>query len=302
MTYNESNNTITALSGKNYGVISIEGKEIVPFGYKQIDISGEYIYGTTADGTTKVFDSKGNEANIESSTAIVNVKNTDYKIYINTTKDKTNYKIYKDDKELTKKEYTYMEYLYDNYFIACDSNGKLGVIDDGENIKIKFDYNSIQKIEGMNLLQTIKNENNEIDIYTQDLKEIVALSNSSIEQYKEYIKIYNDDEVKYITKDGKEVKNTELLKNNKIFAIRNGKKWGFADANGNIVVECKYDDVTEVNDYGFAGIKINNEWGIINSEGKIIVDPKYKINENNPTVIGEYYKVTYGSGENYYTK
>ena len=138
LTYNESNNTITALSGKNYGVISIEGKEIVPFGYKQIDISGEYIYGTTADGTTKVFDSKGNEANIESSTAIVNVKNTDYKIYINTTKDKTNYKIYKDDKELTKKEYTYMEYLYDNYFIACDSNGKLGVIDDGENIKIKF--------------------------------------------------------------------------------------------------------------------------------------------------------------------
>ena len=103
LTYNESNNTITALSGKNYGVISIEGKEIVPFGYKQIDISGEYIYGTTADGTTKVFDSKGNEANIESSTAIVNVKNTDYKIYINTTKDKTNYKIYKDDKELTKK-------------------------------------------------------------------------------------------------------------------------------------------------------------------------------------------------------
>lgn len=302
LTYNESNNTITALSGKNYGVISIEGKEIVPFGYKQIDISGEYIYGTTADGTTKVFDSKGNEANIESSTAIVNVKNTDYKIYINTTKDKTNYKIYKDGKELTKKEYTYMEYLYDNYFIACDSNGKLGVIDDGENIKIKFDYNSIQKIEGMNLLQTIKNENNEIDIYTQDLKEIVALSNSSIEQYKEYIKIYNDDEVKYITKDGKEVKNTELLKNNKIFAIRNGKKWGFADANGNIVVECKYDDVTEVNDYGFAGIKINNEWGIINSEGKIIVDPKYKINENNPTFIGEYYKVTYGSGENYYTK
>ena len=87
-----------------------------------------------------------------------------------------------------------------------------------------------------------------------------------------------------------------------IFAIRNGKKWGFADANGNIVVECKYDDVTEVNDYGFAGIKINNEWGIINSEGKIIVDPKYKINENNPTFIGEYYKVTYGSGENYYTK
>ena len=105
-------------------------------------------------------------------------------MFTHTTKDKTNYKIYKDDKELTKKEYTYMEYLYDNYFIACDSNGKLGVIDDGENIKIKFDYNSIQKIEGMNLLQTIKNENNEIDIYTQDLKEIVALSNSSIEQYK----------------------------------------------------------------------------------------------------------------------
>ena len=117
-----------------------------------------------------------------------------------------------------------------------------------------------------------------------------------------YIKIYNNNEIKYVTFDGKEIKNTELFTNNKIFADKKENKWGFVDKNGQVVIDYKYDDVTELNEYGFAGIKKDGLWGIVNENGNIVVEPKYKINDNEPTFIGEYYKVTYGNGETYFTK
>ena len=40
---------------------------------------------------------------------------------------------------------------------------------------------------------------------------------------------------------------------------------------------------------------------MVDSEGKIVVKPKYKLNDTEPTFIGEYYQVTYGNGERYYT-
>ena len=59
LVYNESNDTITALKGKKYGVFSIDGKQIVPFEYKQIDTTGEYIYATSNDENVKIFDTDG---------------------------------------------------------------------------------------------------------------------------------------------------------------------------------------------------------------------------------------------------
>lgn len=300
--YNESNNTITALKGKKYGVISTEGKILVPFEYKQIDTTGEYIYATADDENIKIFDANGNEANIDSNLAILKVENTNYEIYINTQEGKTKYTVYKDGIAVTKKEYVYIEYLYDNYFIACNADGKLGIIDDKDNTKVVFNYNSIQKIEGKDLIQTYQNDNETTEIYSKEMKKISSLANANVDKYTDYIKLFNDDETKYILKDGKEVKNTELFKDNKIFANEWNGKWGFVDASGNKVIDYKYDKVTEVNKYGFAGIEQNDKWGIIDSNGKIIVEPKYKLTDSEPTFIGEYYQVKYGNGEVYYTK
>ena len=119
---------------------------------------------------------------------------------------------------------------------------------------------------------------------------------------KEYIKLYNDEEIKYISKEEKEVKNTEIFANNKIFAKKSGSKWGFVDSSGNKVVDYKYEKVTELNKYGFAGIKQNGKWGVVNNEGRIIVEPTYELDNNEPTFIGQYYQVIYGNGEIYYTK
>ena len=234
--------------------------------------------------------------------AIINVENTDYKIYINTQNDKTTYSIYKDEQELTKNKYTYITYLFDNYFIACNENGKLGVIDNSEKTQIEFMYNSMQQIENTNMIQAVNNSTKKTEIYSKEMKKICELENATIENNIEYLKIYNDNEIKYISKDEKEVENKEVFKNNKIFAKQQGSKWGFVDANENMIVDYNYDKVTEVNKYGFAGIKQNGKWGVIDSNGKIIVEPQYKLSENDPIFIGQYYQVIYGNGEIYYTK
>lgn len=300
--YNESNNTITALKGKNYGVISIDGKVIIPFEYQQIDITGDYIYAKTNDENVKIFDASGTETSMNENTAIINIDNTEYKIYIETTDEKTTYSIYKNKQKITQNEYTYIQYLYDNYFIACNNDGKLGVIDDTEKTKIEFNYSSIQKIENTSMIQTLNNEQKITEIYSKDMKKITELKNATIQNDKEYLKIYNEDETKYISNEEKEVTNTEIFANNKIFAQKQDDKWGFVDASGTKIVDYKYDKVTELNKYGFAGIKQNDKWGVINADGKVIVEPTYKLSDNEPTFIGQYYKVVYGNGEIYYTK
>lgn len=302
LVYNETNNSLIAIKGKKYGVISITGDIIVPFEYKQIDITGEYIYGTTTDENIKIFDSNGQEANIDKNLSIINIKETDYKMYIQNIDNKTTYNIYRNEQKLTKNEYTYIQYLYDNYFIVCNAEGKLGIIDDNEKIKVEINYNSIQIIENTNMIQTTNNDTKTTEIYSKEMKKISELENATIENNKEYIKLYNDKEIKYISKDEKEVKNTEIFTNNKIFAKKSGNKWGFEDITGNKIVDYKYEKVTELNKYGFAGIKQNGKWGVINSEGEIIIEPRYELDNNEPTFIGEYYQVIYGNGEIYYTK
>lgn len=299
--YSQSSDSIIALKGKKSGVISKNGDIIVPFDYDEIDIVGEIIYANKTDGSVKIFDINGKEMNINSNEAIVDVEGTNYKIHIQTIQGKTVYKIYKEKKPITQKEYTYIQYLFDNYFIVSDLNGKLGIIDDNENTKIQYNYSSIQQIENTKMIQAV-NDENVTEIYSSKISKISELQNAILENNNRYIKLYNDSEIKYITKEEKEVNNTELFNENKIFAKKQNNKWGFVDAKGNSVVDYKYEKVTEINKYGFAGIKEKGKWGVIDSEGKILVEPKYEIKSNEPIFIGEYYQVIYGDGEIYYTK
>lgn len=302
LVYSESSNTIVAYKGTKRGVISITGENIVPCEYKQIDIIGENIYATTQDENVQVFNSKGEKTELDKDEAIIDVKDTDYKIYIKTTNERTNYGIYKNNKKINKQDYTYIQYLYDNYFIACNTNREIGIINENEKIVIPFKYTSIQKIENTNMIQAINEEINITEIYSKDMNKIIELKNAAIETKNEYIKVYNNEETKYISKDEKEVKNTEIFKQNNIFAQKVENNWGFVDINNKKVVDYKYEKVTEVNQYGFAGIKQYGKWGVINANGQVIVEPKYELNYNEPTFIGEYYQVVYGNGEIYYTK
>ena len=302
LTYNKSNNTVTALKGKKYGVLLTSGMEIIPFEYKQIDVSGSYIYATTTDENVKVFDSMGQETNMMRDIAIIDVENTDYKIHINTIAGKTSYTVYKDEKEISKNEYSYIQYLHNKYFVASNANGKLGIIDDKDNTVLDFNYSSIQEIENTDMVQAINSNTKLTEIYSSDMRKLVAIEDATLELKNDYLKVFNKKEAKYISKDENEITNIQALKDNKIFASQKNGKWGFVNNQGKVVVNYNYEAVTESNKYGFAGIKQNGKWGVADSEGKIIVEPTYELNNDEPTFIGQYYQVVYGNGEVYYTK
>ena len=128
------------------------------------------------------------------------------------------------------------------------------------------------------------------------------MENANVEVEQEYIKVYNDTQTKYFNKQGKELKNTEVYPNNKLFIKVQENLYGFEDIQGNLVVECKYEKAYELNEYGFAAVKKDGKWGVINELGEEILEPTYTFDsQTEPDFIGPYYKVIYGFGEFYYT-
>lgn len=302
ITYNLTDETLILQKTKKFGVANLEGKIIIPVEYKQIDNTGIYIYATNEDGTENVYTKEGTEVQANSNIAILETSNENYKIKIDNTNGTVYSIIDKSDNTITKQNYSYIEYLSDDNFIVS-LDGKLGVINSNNEIKIDIKYDSIEKLQNTDFVTTTLAKDKTTQIYDKNINKLCDLPNANIVVEKEYIKIYNDEVTKYFSLSGKEISNKEALKGNKIFANANNGKWGFVDSNGNIVLDYQYEKATDLNEYGFAGIKLDGKWGVVNSEGKIILEPQYIINTQlEPSFIGEYYKVEFGFGEFYYTK
>lgn len=299
--YDESNKLFTIEKSKKYGIANLDGNIIVPTEYSQIDITGIYLYAQNSQGIT-VYNTSGTQANIDTSIAILNTSNEKYKIRID-NRNGTKYGVINEEGEqVIEEKYNYIEYLFDDYFIASNEQSKLGVIDDHDNVKIELNNDALQKIEGTNVIQASTTADNVTKLYSKDMTELCQMTNAKVELKNNYIKISNDDDTRYFDKDGKELKNTEVYPNNTLFAKKENDKWGFTDKNGNTVVEAKYDKVTEFNEYGFAGVKLDGKWGVVNSKGEEVLTPTYTLNEDTePYFIGKYYQVKYGFGEVYYT-
>ena len=303
ITYIEGDNLCLVQKGKKYGIITLEGSMILQVRYNQIDINGDYIYTTDENSEIKVYDKKGNEVEVNQNTTISTIQeNPEYKIYIDTSNGTTLYSIYQGENKITNGNYNYIGYLSNNNYIASRQNEKLGVIDQNENIKLEMKYDTIRKIDGTKLVEADIQSTNTIEIYNSNLEKIAEMNNATLTVEDNYIKLSSTTEIRYFDLEGKEKQNTEIFPENTIFAKSQNGKWGFVDKNGQVVVDYQYDEVTEQNEYGFAGVKLNDKWGIVDKNGKIIVEPTYEINtEETPEFIGTYYRVTYGFGEFYYT-
>jgi hypothetical protein len=48
-------------------------------------------------------------------------------------------------------------------------------------------------------------------------------------------------------------------------------KWGYLDLNGNILIDCKFDEITEFDSRKNAIVKFNGKWGVIDNKGKSII-------------------------------
>ena len=304
ITYMTGTNFCTVQKGRKYGVITLEGKMILQPRFIQIDVTGNYIYATNENSEVEVYDEQGNKAQISANTIVLKLAEDEkYQIHIDEIDGKTVYSLYEGENKKTEAEYSYMEYLFGDYLIVANAQGKLGAINKNGEEKIELKYDSIQKIQGSTAVQALETANAKTTIYSSNLNQTAEMLNARINKKENYIEMYNQTEKKYFDLQGNEKTNTEIFTQNKLFAKEENGKWGFVDKEGRTVIPCQYEQVTEFNKYGFAGIKQDGKWGSIDEAGQIKANPTYEIeNAEDVVFLGEYHKVEYGYGESYYTK
>lgn len=232
---------IVEITGK-YGIIDEKGNELLKVEYSNIEIKGIYLYVQKED-EQKVLDKNMQEVNIPFNTTIQQTSNPNYYIKI-VNRDIVEYTILNSEfKEILEQKYQYLEYLFEDYFIATNAEGKNGVINSKGETKIEFKYDVIQTIRDKNILQAINFGANINEFYNCELVKILEIQNAIIQEENDYVKIFNNDEEYYL------------------------------DNNGNIIdEEDKINEIEEVN----AGLKIKNFKRMTDEQGQY-----YYIEENN---------------------
>ena len=297
--YNEECQLLIAKRNDKYGIFNLEGKQILPVENSEVSIKGIHILATKDNKQTE-YDLNGNPVNGVKYKSISATANEDFFITVNQS---NRYGlINKKEVEVIENKYAYLEYLTGQYFAVYSDDNKIGIIDSSGKIVLDMKYDVIQKIKGSNLVQAILLDSNQVELYTEDIKQVAIQENASIYLSDSYIKLASPDKISYFKLDGTATTSKEIFPTNEMFAsVKNGF-WGFEDKDGNIKVERKYDSVTEFNEYGFAGIKLDGKWGVIDKSGNIIVQPIYTIEQKNtePKFLGKYYEINY-NGDTYYT-
>lgn len=297
--YNKSQKLFLVEKNRKQGVISQEGNEILKPEYDYIMISGQTI-NAQKEGITYKFDNKGKKQEDTKEITILPTENENYFITINAQEQFGI--IDKEENNILENEYSYIEYAFAHYFIVT-KEGKMSVVNASNKEEVVSNYDMIQKIENKNILEAITTEPYAIAIYNETMQKVGTMEESSLKVEENYIKLISNTERRYFDSNGNEIKYQEIFPNLSLYAFRTEEgNWGFKNKEENIVIEATYDMVTELNKYGFAGIKKEGKWGVINAEGEIIVEPCYEIEWEEPEFIGPYCELNFGYGMVYYTK
>lgn len=281
----KSNVFIVEKSGK-YGFYTNKGNEILEPKYTKYAIAGNYI-SVQKDGENKLFDLNGNLINTDTYSSMIEVENSSYFIAV---KENGYYSVI--SKEFQREgNYTFINYAFDDLFIVTTEEGKTGILDAWEGVKIEPTYHSILNVEGTKILEARNDETGDVDIYNSKLEKVSTINGGIVEKLdNNYVVVYSNSQMQYFDKEGKVVKNTEVYPNNEIYSIQDeAGKWGFCDRQGNIVVPCEYDIVSELNEYGFSAIKKDGKWGVVNSKGEIVLEANHAIETYYfPIFVGKY--------------
>ena len=301
ISYNKYANLYTVQRSGQYGVLDINGNVIIPIEYKSISFNGLYILAKSFTEEIN-FNLKGEKVENEY-TSMMEIQDSD--LYITINRDNLYGIVDKDEKELVKNEYLYIEYVFDNYFVAYKNGSGLGVIDKTGKVFIDFKYDVLSKIGDKKILKGVDMKNDITDIFSSDMKKMSSISNGNIIIQDDYIEVYNEEKTDYITNNGELKTAKEILQDNKLFAIYKDGKWGYTDSQGSIIINPEYEYAQEFNRFGFAGIKKDGKWGVISEDGSIICTPIYEFDDDEglarPEFINKYYKTYSEENEIYYT-
>lgn len=162
-------------------------------------------------------------------------------------------------------------------FIA-KQNGKYGIIDIQKATKIEPNYLSIFYNEKADLYVAEKEDySNDIIDNTFTIKQSGILID--LDDEKGYLTLKQGEEYKYYNFKFEEKSVTEIYTSNTLFKSKKDGKYGFVDKDGKVIVDYQYDDATEQNSCGYAGIKKDGKWGVIDNKGNIVQEPTYNLED-----------------------
>ena len=188
---------IVERTGK-FGAINLKGVEILKPEYTELQINGIYLY-TIKDDERKVWDTSGKEVNISFETVI---QKTTSEYFIKS--EDGNYSILNFDFEpVSNQKYKYLEFVYNNCFIATNEQDKSGVIDLQENVIVDFKYDVIQLVKGNKAVQAIDFGTNNTAFYDEQFKLAIELVGGNIEYLEDGFKVYNSEREILLDENGK---------------------------------------------------------------------------------------------------
>lgn len=249
--YSNSGKCFIVQKNKTYGVVNLDGKVVIPEEYDELLIVGIYVRAYK-DDQDYIFDLNGAAVEDSPFTSLA-------------------------------------ETSTGRFYISIDDNYRYGLANKQKEVVVPNIYDYIQEVDKTGIL--IATEGKNVTVYSAGGSEIISAEDADYTIEGDYIKIITPEESFYLTTDGKKVTSKTVYLDNKLFASKQGKKWGFVDLKDNTQVDYIYDQVTEFNEFGFAGVKKDGKWGVINQEGEVILEPTYEIyDDNSPVFIGIYYK------------
>ena len=202
ISYDDELDVLIIQKNKKYGVANLEGKFVIDISKDEITSKGIYLY--TKEGTNqKVYDESGKVIDINFNRNIYKTENDNYRISVILNNNITYYGVVdKEGNQLINEDYRYIEYLFDDYFIATNENGNMGIINKNGREILSMKYSSLQKLKGKNIIQAVNSETNETEFYSGKIKKVLNVFSPSISIQDEYIIVSNDDQKNYLDKDG----------------------------------------------------------------------------------------------------
>ncbi len=281
--YNIADIFVVNRNGK-YGFYKNNGDEILEPIYTEYSLAGNYI-SVKKDDAMMLYDTHGNLINTNNYKSIIETSNPSYFI---ATDEANHYSIISKDMQI-ENNYTNITYAFDNFFIFTTEDGKSGVLNIYSGVEVEPEYDYIIVLENAKALEARKE--NKVDIYSEKFEKVLTMEDAIVEKVSDkYFSIYSDTEKQYVDNTGNLVENTKVYDDLNLYSYKaDDGKWGFVNSQGKIVVDCKYDRVTELNEYGFAGICQDGRWGVIDSSGNVVIVPSYEVETYyEPDFIGKY--------------
>ncbi len=296
--YSSLNDVFVVQRNSKQGVVSKEGNTIVNTEYDSIVFGGMYVNAKKGNNLY-LFDLNG--ASVENKNIVSKIQTSNPNYFITIDKNDIYSIVDAEGNSLVDNNYSYIEYLPGDYFIVA-RDGKNGVIDISGKELIELAYTSIFRLNDTNLLQAEKIESKTIDLYSSNMNKIVSMDNATMTTGDNYIMIASDKDFGYYDFSGNKLNAKDVFTNNQLFAKKIDDKWGFVDKEDNVVIENKYEMVTDFNKYGFAGVKLDGKWGVIEQTSRQIVqEPIYELEWIQPTFIGKYYRINAWHGDARYS-